>query len=378
MTRRLFVLAAAGSWFRSSRAWLRQPHPGRSACPPRTRITSSTAAGRSCLISSAEHYGAVINQDFDFVPYLAELERDGHEPDTALDRLLRRGSEGVQHHEQHARAGDGTVHRALGARAMSPGYANGGNKFDLSRWDDAFFTRLEGFLAEAARRGVMVEVVLFCPFYQDSMWELSPLNPRNNVNGLGAGLHAAVRVRPRPARPGGRVLHGHVRPQDRDRGQPLRQSLLRARQRALLLRYIVPDRFQRHVADLIVAIEKRAAEAAPHRAEHLERHQEDRQPASGGVDLQLPLRLAAGRRRRSTTRWAKSSATMRRDFGDSRTCRTGSRRGTSSLQAAASSRTSTTPTRPRIRPAPGCRCRRISQEEADRSSAGRCGFSPTS
>ena len=29
------------------------------------------------LISSAEHYGAVINQDFDFVPYLAELQRAG-------------------------------------------------------------------------------------------------------------------------------------------------------------------------------------------------------------------------------------------------------------------------------------------------------------
>ena len=29
------------------------------------------------LISSAEHYGAVINLDFDYVPYLAGLERSG-------------------------------------------------------------------------------------------------------------------------------------------------------------------------------------------------------------------------------------------------------------------------------------------------------------
>jgi hypothetical protein len=41
---------------------------------------------------------------------------------------------------------------------------------------------------EAAARDVMVEVVLFCPFYRDSMWELSPLNAANNVNSLGGGL----------------------------------------------------------------------------------------------------------------------------------------------------------------------------------------------
>src|SRR5262245_2088284 len=29
------------------------------------------------LVSSAEHYGAVINLDFDFVPYLKELQRHG-------------------------------------------------------------------------------------------------------------------------------------------------------------------------------------------------------------------------------------------------------------------------------------------------------------
>jgi hypothetical protein len=32
---------------------------------------------------------------------------------------------------------------------------------------------------------VVVEFVLFCPLYEDSMWSVSPMNVRNNVNGIG-------------------------------------------------------------------------------------------------------------------------------------------------------------------------------------------------
>ncbi|MCX6633233.1 MAG: hypothetical protein NTW28_37025, partial [Candidatus Solibacter sp.] len=35
------------------------------------------------------------------------------------------------------------------------------------------------------RSGVVVELVLFCPLYEDSMWSVSPMNSRNNVNGIG-------------------------------------------------------------------------------------------------------------------------------------------------------------------------------------------------
>jgi len=42
------------------------------------------------------------------------------------------------------------------ARSELPGYANGGNKFDLARWDEAYFRRLKEFLAEASRCGVIV------------------------------------------------------------------------------------------------------------------------------------------------------------------------------------------------------------------------------
>jgi hypothetical protein len=58
-------------------------------------------------------------------------------------------------------------------------------RFDLDRWDDSYFLRLKRFLAEASRRGIVVELVLFCPLYEDNLWDVNPMNARNNVNGVG-------------------------------------------------------------------------------------------------------------------------------------------------------------------------------------------------
>jgi hypothetical protein len=51
------------------------------------------------------------------------------------------------------------------ARSSTPGYFDGGNKFDLARWDEAYFRRLKDFVAQASRRGIIVEMNLFCPLY---------------------------------------------------------------------------------------------------------------------------------------------------------------------------------------------------------------------
>ena len=37
--------------------------------------------------------------------------------------------------------------------------------------------------AEAAKRGIVVEVTLFSSHYQEAHWNVSPFNPSNNVNG---------------------------------------------------------------------------------------------------------------------------------------------------------------------------------------------------
>jgi hypothetical protein len=143
------------------------------------------------LVTSAEHYGAVLNRDFDTLKYLDELQRHGLN--------LTRTFTGVYCEDarsfgitRNTLAPAGGKLLCPWARSDTPGYAGGGNKFDLTRWDDAYFKRLKGFLAQAGKRGIVVELVLFCPFYEDSMWKLSPMNAANNVNGVGKVARDAV------------------------------------------------------------------------------------------------------------------------------------------------------------------------------------------
>ncbi len=70
------------------------------------------------------------------------------------------------------------------ARSSTPGYANGGNKFDLDKWDEAYFRRLKDFVREAGRRGIVVEFNLNYVMYGDGSWRLNPMNALNNINGF--------------------------------------------------------------------------------------------------------------------------------------------------------------------------------------------------
>ncbi len=134
------------------------------------------------LVTSGEHYGAVINLDFDYKNYLAELAR---------------------HHLNLTRIFAGTYREVPGNfsignntlapkddRFVSP-WMRQGNEFDLTRWNAEYFSRMRAFLHEASRRGIVVEVNLFCPFYEDGMWRVSPFHsvPRLEAFTL---KHAAV------------------------------------------------------------------------------------------------------------------------------------------------------------------------------------------
>lgn len=68
------------------------------------------------------------------------------------------------------------------ARNATPGYAGDGNKFDLARWDEAYFRRLRDFVRAAGERGIAVEVTFFSSIYGDAQSRINPLNPANNVN----------------------------------------------------------------------------------------------------------------------------------------------------------------------------------------------------
>jgi hypothetical protein len=134
------------------------------------------------LITSAEHYGAVVNKDFDYVAYLDTLHSYGLNYTRIYPGFL---------FEPIGKFGHGNT---LGvkpaslilpwARSNVPGYALRGNKFDLNGWDPEYFRRLKDFVARAREQGVVVEICFFNAQYSDT-WPISPLYYQNNIQGVG-------------------------------------------------------------------------------------------------------------------------------------------------------------------------------------------------
>jgi len=169
----LCVLAAAGAV------------PARGAEPvrvhPENRRLPVFRGRPTLLVGSTEHYGAVLNPDFDHRRYLDTLAASG----LNLIRfftgayLEKQGDFGIRFNTLAPASG-----RALvpWARSETAGYRLGGNRFDLDRWDPAYLARLKAVVTEAAKREIVAEVTLFSAYYGGG-WELSPLHPDNNVNG---------------------------------------------------------------------------------------------------------------------------------------------------------------------------------------------------
>ncbi len=136
------------------------------------------------LIGSGEHYGALLNLDFDYRKYFDTLAADG----MMLTRLFS-GSyvepEGAFNIARNTLAPGPGRFISPWARSNQPGYANGGNRFDLERWDSSYFDRLKALATYAQTKGIVIEFTLFCPMYEDKQWNLSPMNGTNNINGLG-------------------------------------------------------------------------------------------------------------------------------------------------------------------------------------------------
>jgi len=128
------------------------------------------------LITSGEHYGALLNLDFDYGRYFRAL---------AADKL------------NHTRVFSGTYREVPGSfgitdnpLAPKPGryicpWARSGTKFDLTKWNTEYFARLKKLMAAADKAGIVVEMTLFCPLYREALWRASPMNAANNVNGVG-------------------------------------------------------------------------------------------------------------------------------------------------------------------------------------------------
>jgi hypothetical protein len=134
------------------------------------------------LITSGEHYGAVLNGEFDYKKYLATLAADGMN----FTRIFGGSyvevpatSFGIKRNTLAPQPGK---FMAPWMRSNSAGYAGGGNKFDLAGWNPEYFARYRDFLATAAKAGIVVEISLFSSTYGDVQWTVSPFNSVNNVN----------------------------------------------------------------------------------------------------------------------------------------------------------------------------------------------------
>ncbi len=134
------------------------------------------------LITSAEHYGAVVNKDFDYVTYFDTLKSYGlnytriypgalFEP---MGKFLKGNTLGPKPWSLVV----------PWARSNVPGYSLCGNKFDLDQWDSEYFSRLRDLVSKAADRGIVVEICFFNAQYSDT-WPISPLSSDNNIQGVG-------------------------------------------------------------------------------------------------------------------------------------------------------------------------------------------------
>lgn len=144
-------------------------------------------------LSLGEHYGSVIHPDFDFIRYLDALQKDG----LNLTRVVLLGF------RSHQRAGEDSLSPAASRffqpwlRSSTQGLAiDGQGKWDFSRWNEAYFSRLRDFAQAAQDRGIVVEFCLFNTFYDSApeFWNNSPFHPSNNVQAYGpASAYDALR-----------------------------------------------------------------------------------------------------------------------------------------------------------------------------------------
>lgn len=130
------------------------------------------------LVTSAEHYGALLNLDFDYAKYLDTLAAEG----LNLTRIFTGAYREFPGDFNIAR---NTLAPAEG-RYITPWREAGQGKWNLDQWNPDYFKRLHGLMEHAAKRGIVVEVTLFTAYYNQKRWQECPLHPSRNVNGTPA------------------------------------------------------------------------------------------------------------------------------------------------------------------------------------------------
>lgn len=136
------------------------------------------------LITTDQHYGAVLNLDFDYIPFLDRL----HEFGMNLTRIYPGGY--VEMKDQYTKGnplGPSPDRYILPWKKSAEEGANtnlGRYKYDLDQWDPDYFKRLKDFVYQASVRDIIVEIAFFNGMYDDR-WMAQPLFHTNNIQGIG-------------------------------------------------------------------------------------------------------------------------------------------------------------------------------------------------
>lgn len=143
------------------------------------------------ILTSAEHYGAVLNGDFDHDVYLREMGRTGQNMTRIFTFYREQASSipGPGHMNSLAPTSQASI--MPWERVSGHGEAADGlGKFDLKRWNTAYFDRFGDFLEKCGDKDIVCEVVLFCNPYNQTKYDLFPCSKLSNVNGVGDDLDA--------------------------------------------------------------------------------------------------------------------------------------------------------------------------------------------
>ena len=129
------------------------------------------------LITSAEHYGAVLNESFNYEEYLHTLHDEG----MTYTRIFMGSyfeipskSFSIQHNTLAPEADKIIV-------PWLTSVENGLIKYDWNSTNPAYYERLNKFMELAQKLDIIVEVTLFSSIYNDDHWEMNPQNPKNRL-----------------------------------------------------------------------------------------------------------------------------------------------------------------------------------------------------
>ncbi len=130
------------------------------------------------LITSAEHYGALLNRAFDYKKYLQTLGTEGMNYTRIFAGTYAEipgESFGIHNNTLAPKPDD----------FLTPwtfSLIEGKRMYDLDKWNDEYFLRLHDLVKTAAEEDIIIEFTFFTSIYRDEHWEINPENPENNIN----------------------------------------------------------------------------------------------------------------------------------------------------------------------------------------------------